>query len=533
MATSPALNLCPSCYFRELTPQGYCSYCKKTTSDKSASVAPSPAPASSRAVEPESHALSPSDWEELNPFRVEAPTRPEGIKPKPKAHARASRMAAPAQKVDAHAISRRTPEVAGTFDLRGETARLLDSCQEWVRRFVVLSAQQAIILACWILHTWTIHSSSATPYIHVTSAELGSGKTILLVTLKALVREPCLTDNMSPAALARIVSTVRPTLLIDELDAVLQADKERAQDLRGILNGGYELHGAYTRCVGKDFKVEHFSTFCPKVLCGIGELWPTVASRSIRIEIKRKLPTEHVEPFRTKRVQVAAEPLRAGLETWAANADEALQNLQEPADIPGLTDRQADIVEPLLRISALAGERYLQSLTDALRLVLTPRSGEDHGQSIGVLLLGDIRTVFDEEGTDKLPSVHLAERLCSIEGRPWAEWTHGRGMTPNLLARQLCRYGIVPGTIRKGNATIKGYRRGDFEDSWDRLCPLPPLETVTASQPAPIAAETAFSKRHTTPDVTDTKSGSNPHEYSIVTPVTAQEPEDGEKAVWL
>jgi hypothetical protein len=96
-------------------------------------------------------------------------------------------------------------------ELTAETARLLDSCREWVRRYVVLNHEQTLILAAWILHTWAFNASAVTPYLHVTSAELGSGKTILLLTLRALVREPRFTDNMSPAALARIVGTLRPS----------------------------------------------------------------------------------------------------------------------------------------------------------------------------------------------------------------------------------------------------------------------------------------------------------------------------------
>lgn len=221
-------------------------------------------------------------------------------------------------------------------ELTPETARLLRACRDWVRRYVVVSNEQAIVMAAWILHTWTIHAAAVTPYLHVCSAELSCGKSTLLQMLRVVVREPRYTDNMSPAALARIVSTIRPTLLIDELDAVLQADRERAQDLRGILNGGFEQHGTYTRCVGREFKVEDFSTFCPKVLSGIGELWPTVASRAIRIELRRKLASEGVDSFRIKRVHTEAEPLRRELEAWADRAAPVLQGMNVPPDVPGL-----------------------------------------------------------------------------------------------------------------------------------------------------------------------------------------------------
>lgn len=410
-----------------------------------------------------------------------------------------------------------TPETADP-ELILETARLLRACREWVRRYVVVSDEQSHVLAAWILHTWTIHAAAATPYLHVCSAELGCGKSTLLRTLRAVVREPRYSDNMSPAALARIVGTVRPTLLIDELDAVLQADKDRAHDLRGILNGGFEVDGTYTRCVGRDFKVEHFPTFCPKVLSGIGELWPTVASRAIRIELRRKLASESVDSFRSKRVHAEAEPLRRELEAWADRAAPLLQAMNEPPDVPGLDYRQMDISEPLLCIAALAGAEWLQRLTAALQSIFgATRTGNT--ESTSVTLLRDVRTIFDERNADRLPSATLAERLCGIEGRPWADWNHGQGLNANGLARQLQKYGIHPQTIRTTAGTPKGYRREDFLDTWNRLCPSPPVQAATPPQPASLLAEATFSKRNTTPNVADVESGSSPHGYCSVADV--------------
>ena len=160
---------------------------------------------------------------------------------------------------------------------------------------------------------------------------------------------------MSGAALARVVEASRPTLFLDEIDAQMKGNKETAENIRGILNSGYEPEGVYTRCVGKDFAVKDFPTFCPKCLAGIGELWDTVSDRSIIIEMRRNLPGETVEQDRKVAVNAAAAPIKARLEEWAARGAADLLRSIHPAPISGFNPRQNDIAEVLLAIAQLAG----------------------------------------------------------------------------------------------------------------------------------------------------------------------------------
>jgi hypothetical protein len=325
---------------------------------------------------------------------------------------------------------------------------------------------------------------------------------------------------MTAAALVRTIEAKRPTIFLDEMDAQLGGDKEYAEAIRGILNEGFRKGGIFYKCVGKDFDLKGFNVYCPKCFAGIGALPDTVSSRSIIIEMRRKLPGEAVEPFRQRAVKIAAMPIKAELEAWAARRAVDLLQTIEPAPIASLSDRQNDIAEPLLAIAQLAGDGWLQRLTAALQAVFNAAGVED--ASNGAILLADIRTVFDEGTAEQIPSRTLAERLCAIEGRPWAEWSHGRGLSPNNLARQLKRFGVYPCTIRVGDETPKGYRRTDFEDVWSRYCALPPVSTATTPQPASLLAETPFSNRNTPLPVAVAKTASNPHEQRSVAAVAVQ-----------
>jgi len=150
---------------------------------------------------------------------------------------------------------------------------------------------------------------------------------------------------------------------------------------------------------------------------------------------------------------------------------------------------------------------------------------------MGATLLADVRAIFGERKIDGIPSKDLATHLREIEGRPWAEWSHGKGLTANNLARQLKTYCIYPQTIRVGSETPKGYRRGDFEDAWSRYCPLSPAPTTTTPQPASLLAESRFSNRNKQPAVAAAKSASNPHEQGVVAGVAVERQVYGQKSV--
>lgn len=408
-----------------------------------------------------------------------------------------------------------TPEEAARV-----TGKLLETCRVWIQRYIVVSEEQAVIMAAWTLHTYVFDAAEYTPYIHITAPEKACGKSRLMDVLEALAAVPIRSGGMTAAALVRCIDAKAPTIFLDEMDAQLAGNKEYAEVIRGILNVGFERGGKFYKCDGKSHELREFNAYCPKCFAGIGQLPDTVASRSIRIEMRRKLPGESVEPFRRRAVQEAAAPIKAELEAWGARGAAGQLETIRPGSIARLNDRQNDIAEPLLCIAQLAGDGWLQRLTDALQAVFKAASVEDG--SIGVTLLSDIRAVFDERKTDTVSSKMMTECLWEIEGRPWAEWSHGKGSSANNLARQLKGFGIYPLKIRFGDGTAQGYRRGDFEDAWSRYCPLPIAQTGTTEQPASSLAKTAFSNRNTHSSVLVAKSASNPHEQRGVLLVPVQ-----------
>ncbi len=336
-----------------------------------------------------------------------------------------------------------------------------------------------------------------TLFLAITSAEMRSGKTRLLEVLELLVRRPWRAISPSEAVLFRKVSAQEPTLLLDETDAIFSPKAKENEGLRALLNAGNRRGATVDRCVpgGRgEIRLETFSVFCPRALAGIGKLPATVADRSLPIRLKRRLRSELVERFRLRDVEKEAEALRRQIEAWAAVSVEALRRADRPQVPDALDDRQADGAEPLLAIADLAGEKWPERARRALVEVCTGAGVGAGDESLSVLLLRDVLTIFKARDVDRLHSAELCEALKGLEESPWAEWGKGVGLKPSALARLLRPFEIRPRQAWADGVNRNGYERADFEDVWQRYALEPSSETLDPLEPAPNGPSVHFSE---------------------------------------
>lgn len=363
-----------------------------------------------------------------------------------------------------------------------QVSALLDRVDDFVDRFVVLPSESARwVIALFVLHTWAFQAAHATPYLVVASAEKRSGKTRLLEVVKLLVREPWYTASTSEAALFRKIEQSVPTLLLDEVDAIFGAQRERTEPLRAVLNAGNRRGAKVARVVGHAAKMEpqDFSVFCPKVLAGIdtGYLPETIQDRAVVLHMKRRHQGEQVERLRYRRADKEATPLRNELKAWASAAIDGLRDY-DPELPDELDDRAADAWEPLFAIADLAGSDW-RARANAAAIELSGAPDNDE-VSRGAQLLAAIRNAM--KGTDVASTASLLIAINADETLPFGGWREGRGIDARTLARLLKPYGAKPGTVRIGPGTAKGYYAADLADAWDRY--LSPSGTSQASQPS-------------------------------------------------
>lgn len=410
-------------------------------------------------------------------------------------------------------------------------AQILDRIASSIRHYVHLSDAQSRIVSLWIAHTHAVTAFSTTPYLQITSAVKQSGKTRLLETLELLVAKPWFTGRVTAAVLVRKIDQTHCTLLLDESDAAFKSEKEYAEALRGILNTGFYSSGVASCCVGQGANVsfKDFRTYGAKAIAGIGELPDTIADRSIPIRLERKRQGEVVARFRRRYAKELVAPIRMQVAEWMESICARLKDA-EPALPEELTDRQQDGLEPLLAIADEAGGAWPAAIREAAVAIF----GSSADQNIGVQLLADIWTVFEEKSAERMSSAALVTALAEIETSPWAEWKNGKPMTTIQLARQLRLFKVTPRNMRIDCDVLKGYERQFFDDAWSRYLPqitpaLPSgdIRPATPPQPASLLDETDFSTRYINAGVAVKESGSEPHEHCVVAGVAGQEGHQG------
>lgn len=350
---------------------------------------------------------------------------------------------------------------------------LLHDVRALLHRYVVLSDPQATVITLWIAHTHALEAFDTTPYLRITSAVKRSGKTRLLELLESLVARPWLTGHTTVAALMRKIDTEHPTVLLDESDMTFSshADQQLSSALTGMLNTGYKRNGKHTVCVGQNanLRAQDFSTFAAKAIAGIGDLPGTVADRSIRIELRRRSPHEVVAGWRARDGQAHAGPLRDALAVWAIRkgvADEL--RAARPLIPAGLSDRQADILEPLLAIADAAGGSWPDSAR-AAALVLA-RGDED--ADVSIELLRDLSEFVSQAlPDDAISSEALIQYLTADSDRPWADWRGGKPITARGLARILGPLGAHPDRHETKRGRVRGYRVSALRDALVRYLP--------------------------------------------------------------
>ena len=344
-----------------------------------------------------------------------------------------------------------------------DTDALLLSLKRRVQRHVILSNEAATVVALWVLFAWA-HDTAAvhSPILRVTSPEANSGKTTLLSVVAFVVPRALLCVEISEATLFRGVELWQPTIIVDEADVILVNN----EPLRAVVNSGWTRGAVVPRCIGDEKTPHAFPTFCPKALGMKGrKLLDTTLSRCIDIELKRKRASESVEHFRSID-DAGLEELRQQALRWSIDNAESLKGA-EPEMPAGFDNRLGDNYRLLLAIADLAGGEWPERARQAAQRI----SGTADATSASARLLAAIRAAFDQTEGGDISSADLVAKLTAEPDSEWAEWRSGKPITQAQLARLLRPFGVAPCPVRIRDQQVRGYRRQQFVESWERYLP--------------------------------------------------------------
>ncbi len=277
----------------------------------------------------------------------------------------------------------------------GELAQLLDALEMFERRYVVVDEAQAAAITLW-MRTPGRSTPPSRPRTCSYAAEPESGKTRLLEVLQELVREPLLDHE-------HLRRGVVPGDRREAADALLRrgrrdlpkegAGARTKDDLRALLNAGYRRGQRVWRMGGGN----HTTL---RELRGVRREGACRA-RQPASNAGEPLSADRAEAPRGRRAGVGLLPrgrrrggggLRKWLEKWTATTIDTL-NAARPAQVDGLARPYERGLASAPGDRREAGEAWAAR---ARRAALALTGADDDEASLGVLLLDDIRDVFEK-----------------------------------------------------------------------------------------------------------------------------------------
>ena len=329
-----------------------------------------------------------------------------------------------------------------------------------------MQPHEHIAAALWVLHSHVFRSFGITPRLALISPIRGCGKTTALLVIEQLACRPERMDNTTPAVIYHLVDrSDGATLLIDEADNLGLGQNGI---LRAVFNSGYMRGGNVRRVIrGTDKK---FSTYAPMAIAAIGSLPLPMMRRSIIIHMQKAV-VGSVERFDMNNPETVARinSVFGFVSRWARSKPALNTN----PDLPKLNASAADNWRPLISIADSFGPEWGRIAREA---AVTFARGF-HDEDVAVVLLADIKAIFNRTGADRIFSEDLVAMLLEIEESGWADYRgmhddrYPRKLNKEELARLLKLFRIRPRTVwplkrQKGDRSRKGYYRQDFEAAW-------------------------------------------------------------------
>ena len=205
-----------------------------------------------------------------------------------------------------------------------------------------------------------------------------------------------------------------------------------------------------------------WSTWTAQVIAGIGDQADTLMSRSICVNLRRKLISEKVDPVPSNYFE-RKQPLRDYLEAWSGSVDlgEAFEAIPS-----GGSDRAKDNWSPLFAVAAHAGGLWPCKIKTAYsEMEVAKKSAKS--VAIGTELLLDVRRIVNDCQYEEIAAGYLHNQLLYLEDSDWSQANYGKNITQKWLSKTLKSYGAE--TIRRREANV--YLKSDLNEVFERYLP--------------------------------------------------------------
>ena len=234
-----------------------------------------------------------------------------------------------------------------------------------------------------------------------------------------------------------------------------------------VFNNCFPKKFGVARSCCKNFEdIKTYNVFAMMAIASIKNLPDTIMDRSIKINMRRRLPTEKIESLREQYVKEEFETIKQKCRRFMSdNGKQAGEYIMEPVN--GLSDRVCDVWEGLAGIASIFGDEQ-RVIKTAEEISLTNAADVE---SLNNLLLKHILQIFVNNHFFDISSAELVNKLCEIEDSPWRELNQGRPITAHKLSFLLKEYKISTFQKNFDGHNTKHYNFDAFADIFNRYIP--------------------------------------------------------------
>ncbi len=302
-------------------------------------------------------------------------------------------------------------------------------------------------LTMWTMLTYVFPAWDAVPYLRI-GGPMGSGKSRVLDVLHRLVFRPMPSSNVSASVLFRTLHHRGGVLLLDEAERLKSSDPAQFE-IQSILLAGNRRGGRATRneVVDDKFVPVDFIVYGPKAIASIGDIPPTLSSRSIPISMFRA-----PDGSTSAKLRIDADPdkwqsVRDDLHVLALEHGPTLLTLADRRDVipDAINNRNSELWQPLLALASWFQDHGVCGLLarmqkHALASVASAKDDQipEADEMLLELLVERLRAENPPTSSDLL--IRAKERDESTFGR-WG---------PKGVSSRLKVYGITPGPKYSG-----------------------------------------------------------------------------------
>lgn len=331
--------------------------------------------------------------------------------------------------------------------------KLLTDLATYQKRFVVFpQAWFPHMLARWIQGTYLFPMFQTYPYLRITSATPGCGKSLLGEIIAKLSFHGEFMVAPTEAQLFHLPEVSRGVQVWDEVECGEDSEKKRFSAILPVLLNGYRNGGAVPRQTGKNFeRSTRYHVFCPRVFIGLTKLPEPALQRTIQVRLEKRTREQKVEHYIGSKHTEEECDLKERCLLWALKMADSVNGFYQSDDLrreletlvgPGRSSD--DIWLPIFAVASAAkagGRDSLETLKTAAKQLAgvnkksfekppvpmsAPAPAEDPQESsmLARVALGLL------EFSGPLTPEELAQRVSNV---------HGRKVTAQKLSKSLSK----------------------------------------------------------------------------------------------